>query len=149
MLAPEIDRNPDTTLRPQTVPESHSVHPSDIDFLSSDADDTIERSTTSRSSSLPPIDAEPQVTDEGYMTVNAYDRDREIYESRIDEEDEEEMDVFANRASSVANMAPTGNDTVPSRRSKPLPQPTPQRGIYFLKPYFSIVLMFKQTPPHE
>ncbi len=83
------------------------------------------------------------------MTVNAYDRDREIYESRIDEEDEEEMDVFANRASSVANIAPTENDTVPSRRSKPLPQPTLQRGIYFLKPYFYIVLMSKQTPPHK
>ena len=132
MPALEIDRNPDTTLRPQTVPESHSVHPSDIDFMSSDADDTIERSTTSRSSSLPPINAEPQVADEGYMTINAYDRDREIYESRIDEQDEDEMDVFANRTSSVADKASTETHTVPSRKSKPLPQPTPQRGIYIV-----------------
>lgn len=148
MSALEIDRNLDTTLRPE--PESHSVHPSDIDFLSSDADDAIERSSTSRSSSLPPVNAEPEVADEGYMTINAYDRDREIYESRINEQDEEEVNAHASRESGVTDKAPAEGDTAPSHRSKPVPKPVSQAaGIYVLKLYFSTLLMAKQPAPHR
>ncbi|KJA18151.1 hypothetical protein HYPSUDRAFT_218407 [Hypholoma sublateritium FD-334 SS-4] len=119
------DRNPDTTLRPRLEPENHSVHPSDIDFLSSDADDAIESSITSRSSSLPPISVEPEVADEGYMTINAYDRDREIYESRIDEQDEEEVNAYAGRASGVTDKVPTEDGTA-LIHNKPRPKPAPQ-----------------------